>query len=270
MKSVIKYFLFFIRRVLFYPDEPRSESEVKFIIENRTSEECQYKFQITCDGGITIDWETDFYRTEEQLMYDSSMSQETKYIEELHSVPKQEWFGPKNKHFTFNAVVTVRQKNNSNKLNLSTESFVIYPSEDDIDQFDTCTLVDEVIAPTSVRSPAFMACISKIIVETKDDSLPDLVILATKLLEAAKKFNLPDLEKISSGFLDFQISDNNFADILEIAVDQKITALLNSATEYITNNQKELRETDQWEKMKTCPVMLLSILEKLFEKKVKI
>ncbi|CAO1442163.1 unnamed protein product [Diamesa tonsa] len=263
-------------RLMFYPKDTIIEdsedyckftSKIKIVIEDKTKGKVQYKFRFKCDGDYTVDWNTHYQDMEGIIMYGKNMTQQTKYIETSHIVSEEDYPWSDITHFKIKVEVSVKlEKKIPLSMNSSAESYIIWPTENDNEQFETSSMINQEITTTSVRSPAFMASISKIISKSKNDSLPDLVILASKLLKIAKEFNLPDLKKISSGFLDFQISKDNFADILEMAVDQKTNALLNSATEFITINQKALRKTDQWDKMKSCPVMLLIVLEKLFEK----
>ena len=250
-------------------DYSKFDSKIQFVIEDRTQGKHQYKVRFTCGNDYVLEWNTEFDYMDETVAYDSTMKK-TKCIDLSKIKTQEDWPWEDNIRFQIKAELTVKSKEDiSRSLNSSAlQPNITWPTEDDNEQFETSSILEQVIAPTSIRSPAFMTCINKIVVETKDDSLSDLVLLASKLLELAKTFDLPDLEKISSGFLDFQISNHNFADILEMAIDQKIAALLNSAAEFITKNQKELRGTNQWDKMKACPVMMLSLLDKLFEKTI--
>lgn len=244
-------------------------SKLKIVIEDQTDKKLDYQFRFSCEGGITLDWSSLFSNSDQEVMYDSSMSRATRFIEKTYIIPSDnmsdihDFFELKADLFVLipSNVLSKASPDSSSSIELC-----LSEASNEIDQFDTCSITDEVVAPTSVRSLEFLTCISQIITETKvvDEKLLDFYRLATELAKAAKKFDLPDLSRISAVFLEFQISDNNFADVLEMAVAQKSAALLESATEFITDNQKELRESDQWEKMKNCPAMLLSVMEKLF------
>ena len=238
---------------------------VKIIIEDKTNETLQYDLQLKSESGIIINWNTEFTNSE-NVVYDSCMTQGTKYIEKAHTIYND--FSSSDpdvyENFKINAELIVKSSSNiSHDISSSIELCSSQESEY-YDQFETSSIINQDVAPTFARCSAFVECIGKIVDDYKNDSLPDLVILASKLVKAARKFDLPDLEKISTGFLDFQLSHNNFADILEMAIDQEIDALVNISSDYVCNNQHELRGTEQWEKMKACPIMMLSILEKLF------
>ena len=240
---------------------------VKFIIEDQTNEMVNYEFRFRCKGGIeiTIDKDTLSENSNLKDVYNSTMTQATKCFEITYVFPRNlSTIYDIYETFKIEAEMIVKSISNIPlSFNSSGES-TIWPTENEQYQFESSKIHDQVIVPTSVRSPAFMAIISKIVNEYKDDSLP---LLAYKLQEVAKTFDLPDLEKISAAFLDFQISNDNFADILRIAVDLKNTSLVNSTIEFISNNQKDLRGTDQWTKLKACPVMMFSVMEKLFTDK---
>ncbi|CAO1437615.1 unnamed protein product [Diamesa tonsa] len=248
--------------LLFYPVTVLGP-QVKIIIEDTSNGALEYNCRFRCQGGLNIDVEADeFSSSDEEIAYDSTMTQVTKCIEKSKiiqhlGIRADEYFF---EYFTLNAELTVESTSEiSHDISSSIE---LCSSQESFDQFETSS--NHEIVSTSVRSSAFVECISKIVDAYKNNDTPDLVILASKLVEAARKFDLPDLEKISTGFLDFKISKNNFADVLEMAIDHEIDALVNMSLEFVCNNQKDLRATKQWEKMKACPLMMLSILEKLF------
>ena len=79
------------------------------------------------------------------------------------------------------------------------------------------SILNETIVSTSAHIPAFMAFINKIITEYKSDNQPQ--VLASKLLEAAEIFDLPDLHKMATSFLDYQLTKNYIAEILKMSID---------------------------------------------------
>ncbi|CAO1441054.1 unnamed protein product [Diamesa serratosioi] len=233
---------------------------IKVLIEDNSNETIDYNCSFECEGDIKFKWETTFSNSKEKIMYDSSLSKVTKFIERSHEIPAVQ-------HTNWNPLIYDKFKLTAQlAINPKLSRYFNYCSKSIIDW--TELELNKPIAGTSARSPAFLACISKIISETKSDNQnPDLIELASKLLEAAKKFELLDLQEITSGFLDFHIAKENFADVLEKAINEKNDELLNLSTEFITKNQKELRDTEQWTKMKKCPIMMLNVMEKLFIEK---
>ena len=251
-----------------------SHTLVQIIVEDKTNELLEYKCRFKCEGGMTINWTSEFSSSDGTVMYDSTLSRTAEIIEKTHEVDIKDLVNKiqQNTLEDFKIKVELIIKSTPKvSQNLSSGTLMKRSNTRGRNEFDdeciSTNMSSNVIAPTSARSPAFVSCISNLIAASKVDGQPELIELACKLLESAKEFNLPDLMEISTDFLDYQISSINFADILKTAVHQKNDTLLNFTTEYITNNQKELRSTEQWTKMLKCQLLISSIMEKLFVEK---
>lgn len=233
----------------------------------------EYNCRFNCEGGLTFNWNPEFSNLDGIVTHDSSLSQTTKLIEKVlevgsnkglfHiSVPDTQIIGDFKLKFEL-----VLKPTSKIPKKLYSGPEMCSSGSDSEPEYIKQRSAPTVIVPTSARSSAFVSSIRKLNAESKINGQQDLIEIASKLLETANEFNLPDMKEISTDFLDFQITNANFADILKIAVDQKNDTLLNFTTDYITVNQKELRSTEQWTKMMTSQLLISSIMEKLFIEK---
>lgn len=233
--------------MIFYPkfDPEGQNTVIKIIIYDKSNETLKYKCRFWCEGGLTLNWD-DKFSNSENVLYDKSLSR-TKHIETSYTIPRNE--STSNESFEINLEMTVKSSRKISSQELNDDEPI------------ATTSIAPISAPTPAPSSAFVEYLGNLIEEYKHDSQPDLVLLSSKLIEASKKFDLPDLKKIPATYRDFQISDNNFADILEMAIDYEIGVLIDNQQR---NIQDGVRETIQWEKLRDCPLMMLSVLEKLF------
>ncbi|CAO1441099.1 unnamed protein product [Diamesa serratosioi] len=84
-------------------------SLIKVLIEDETNETLDYNCNFECEGDLEFKWDSKFSNSKKKVIYNSSLSKVTKFIERTHEIPayEDEWDPVRYDNFKLSAQITI-------------------------------------------------------------------------------------------------------------------------------------------------------------------